>query len=86
MEVVRKKKDPTKVKIKDVMPKEVIKVVPYESYARCLDLIKENRCRHLLVFNEDYSGLTPPRPRPDKLIIWGLFGALLVMVIIFWKL
>lgn len=51
--VVGKGKDPEKVKIKDVMIGDPIKVSPNDTANRCLDLMKERRCRHLLVFDGD---------------------------------
>lgn len=53
MNVVGKGKDPEKVQIKDVMTRDPIKVNPNDSANTCLDLMKEHRCRHLLVFEED---------------------------------
>jgi CBS domain-containing protein len=53
MKVVGKGKDPDKVKIKDVMANQPIKVSPNDAAGHCLDLMKEHRCRHLLVFNGD---------------------------------
>ncbi len=51
MNVVGRGKDPEKVKIKDVMTKDPITVNPNDTASRCLDLMKEYRCRHLLVFD-----------------------------------
>lgn len=53
MKVVGKGKDPEKVKIKDVMIGDSIKVGPNDTANWCLDLMKEHRCRHLLVFDGD---------------------------------
>jgi Predicted signal-transduction protein containing cAMP-binding and CBS domains len=53
MRVVGKGRDPSKVKVRDVMRTDHVKVGPEESVGRCLDLMKENRCRHLLVFDGD---------------------------------
>jgi CBS domain-containing protein len=53
MNVVGKGKDPEKVKIKDVMIGDPVKVSPNDTADRCLDLMKEHRCRHLLVFEGD---------------------------------
>jgi CBS domain-containing protein len=52
MHVVGKEKDPAEVKIKDAMTKGV-KVSPKDNANTCLDLMKEHRCRHLLVFEGD---------------------------------
>lgn len=53
MKVVGKRKDPETVKIKDVMNRNPIKVNPNDTASHCLDLMKEYRCRHLLVFDGD---------------------------------
>lgn len=53
MNVVGKGKNPEKVQIKDVMTTDQIKVQPNDTAGRCLDLMKEHRCRHLLVFEGD---------------------------------
>jgi CBS domain-containing protein len=53
MKVVGKRKDPETVKIKDVMTANPIKVNPNDTASHCLDLMKEYRCRHLLVFEGD---------------------------------
>lgn len=53
MNVVGKGKAPEKVPIKDVMTSDPIKVSPNASANLCLNLMKEHRCRHLLVFEGD---------------------------------
>lgn len=53
MRVVGKRKDPEEVKIKDVMTKDLVKVSPNDTASHCLTLMKEQRCRHLLVFDGD---------------------------------
>ena len=53
MNVVGRGKDAEKVKIKDVMTGDLIRVSPNDTASRCLDLMKEHRCRHLLVFEGD---------------------------------
>jgi signal-transduction protein with cAMP-binding, CBS, and nucleotidyltransferase domain len=53
MRVVGKRKDPETAKIKDVMTQDVIKVSPRDTAGYCLNLMKEHRCRHLLVFDGD---------------------------------
>jgi CBS domain-containing protein len=52
MRVVGKKKDPETVTIKDVMTKDLITVSPKDTASHCLNLMKEQRCRHLLVFDD----------------------------------
>ena len=54
MRVIGMKMDPKKVTLKDVMTRELIKVSPDDTAGRCLELMKDHRCRHLLVFNEGY--------------------------------
>ncbi|MDF0664767.1 MAG: CBS domain-containing protein [Nitrospira sp.] len=53
MNVVGRGKDSEKLKIKDVMTRDPIRVSPKDTAGRCLDLMKEHRCRHLLVFEGD---------------------------------
>ena len=53
MNVVGKEKEPGKVWIKDVMTSNPVKVSPDDTASRCLDLMKEHQCRHLLVFEGD---------------------------------
>ncbi len=52
MHVIGKEKDPAETIIKNVMTKGV-KVSPKDDANTCLDLMKEHRCRHLLVFEGD---------------------------------
>lgn len=62
MNVVGKGKDPEKVRIKDVMTSNPIRVRPNDTVSGCLDLMKEQRCRHLLVFDgEEFVGLVSLR-------------------------
>ncbi|MFQ5587061.1 MAG: cyclic nucleotide-binding/CBS domain-containing protein [Thermodesulfobacteriota bacterium] len=62
MRVIGRGKDPEKVTIKDVMTEELIKVSPDDTAGRCLKLMKDHRCRHLLVFNKDeYVGIVSLR-------------------------
>jgi CBS domain-containing protein len=53
MKVVGKRKAPETIRIKDVMTTDPIKVSPHDTASYCLDLMKEHRCRHLLVFEGD---------------------------------
>jgi CBS domain-containing protein len=53
MNVVGEGKDPKKVLIKDVITRAPIKVSPNDTAGTCLDLMKEHRCLHLLVFDGD---------------------------------
>jgi len=62
MRVVGEKKDPATTLVRDVMPAEIVRVAPDETCTRCLDLMKEHRCRHLLVFEgEDFVGIVSLR-------------------------
>lgn len=47
--VVGKGKDPEKVKIKDTITPNPLRVSPNVDADHCLDLMKEHHCRHLLV-------------------------------------
>jgi CBS domain-containing protein len=53
VDVVGKNRDPERVKVGSAMRSEQVKVSPETSVSECLDLMKENRCRHLLVFEGD---------------------------------
>ena len=62
MRVVGKRKDPEKVKIKDVMSESLITVGPKDTAGYCLNLMKEHRCRHLLVFaGDEFLGIVSLR-------------------------
>jgi signal-transduction protein with cAMP-binding, CBS, and nucleotidyltransferase domain len=50
MRVVAQQQDPSKVQLKDVMRADPVSVGAHETVDRCLQLMKENKCRHLLVF------------------------------------
>lgn len=51
MRVVAQQQDPAKVQLKDVMRADPVTVTSHETIDNCLDIMKENRCRHLLVFD-----------------------------------
>ncbi len=69
MNVVGRGKEPEKVKIKDVMTSDPIKVNPNDTASRCLDLMKEYRCRHLLVFDgAEFIGIVSLRDMVALLI------------------
>jgi CBS domain-containing protein len=62
MRVVGRKRDPERVKIKDVMTQHMVRVTPKDTADYCLNLMKEHRCRHLLVFNgEEFVGIVSLR-------------------------
>ena len=52
-QVIKERRDPDQVMIKDVMRKQVPKVAPNESGEKCIELMKQYKCRHLLVFDAD---------------------------------
>jgi CBS domain-containing protein len=52
-DMAQKRRDPTTVKIKDVMRHEFVRVTPTEQGERCIELMKQHQCRHLLVFDGD---------------------------------
>jgi len=53
MQVVGKGREPDKVKIKAVMHTDHLKIDLDASCEHALEIMKERRCRHLLVFNGD---------------------------------
>jgi CBS domain-containing protein len=62
MKIVAQRRDPATVKLRDAMPATLLKVSPDESCNRCLDLMQQHRCRHLLVFEgEEFVGLVSLR-------------------------
>jgi CBS domain-containing protein len=62
MDVVGEDKDPSSTRLADIVREDFIRVTPQDSADHCLDLMKEHRCRHLLVFDgEDFVGLVSLR-------------------------
>jgi CBS domain-containing protein len=62
MRVVGEMKDPAKVKLKEIMSKDFVKARPTDTSKRCLDLMKEHRCRHLLVYDDgEFLGIVSLR-------------------------
>lgn len=62
MDVVGKGKDPASTRLADVVTESFARVSPQDSAEHCLDMMKEHRCRHLLVFDdEDFVGLVSLR-------------------------
>lgn len=51
--VVRERRDPAAVTVKDVMRPEFAQVTPQERPENCVELMKQHQCRHLLVFDGD---------------------------------
>lgn len=52
-QVVAKRRDPATVRIKDAMRTNIVRVTPQEEVEHCIELMKQNQCRHLLVFDGD---------------------------------
>ncbi|MCO6440721.1 MAG: CBS domain-containing protein [Nitrococcus mobilis] len=52
-QVVAKRRDPAEVRIKEVMRTDIVDVTPREEVEHCIELMKQNQCRHLLVFEGD---------------------------------
>lgn len=53
MRVVGERRDPAATKLMQVLSKDQPRVSPDDTAEHCLDLMKEYRCRHLLVFEGD---------------------------------
>lgn len=53
MRVVAHRLDPAQTRLKDVMHSNLVHVGSNESVERCMELMQINRCRHLLVFDND---------------------------------
>lgn len=51
--VIGERGDPAKTAIRDVMRTDVPRVAPDESGEQCIELMKQHRCRHLLVYDGD---------------------------------
>lgn len=62
VQLVGKGKDPEKVRIKDVMLSDHVKVSPNDTASRCLDLMEEHQWPHLLIFEgEEFMGIASLR-------------------------
>jgi len=62
MDVVGEDREPSSTVLADIVREDYVRVTPQDSAERCLDLMKEHRCRHLLVFEgENYVGLVSLR-------------------------
>jgi len=58
MRVIGEGLDPAQINVGDVTDESLVTVGPDEDVIRCLDLMKENRCRHLIVFDgERFIGI-----------------------------
>ena len=62
MDVVGEDRDASSTKLADIVREDYARVTPQDSAEHCLDLMREHRCRHLLVFDgEDFAGLVSLR-------------------------
>ncbi len=62
MDVVGENRDPSSTRLTDIVREDYARVRPQDSAGHCLDLMREHRCRHLLVFDgEDFIGLVSLR-------------------------
>ncbi|MDQ6986785.1 MAG: CBS domain-containing protein [Mariprofundaceae bacterium] len=69
MRVIGEGLDPAQVTVGEVTNKALITVKPDEEVDRCLDLMKENRCRHLVVFDgETFVGIVSLRDMVSLMI------------------
>jgi CBS domain-containing protein len=53
MRVVAQQQDPSQIQLKQVMRTDLAHVTLHESVENCMSLMQINRCRHLLVFEDD---------------------------------
>lgn len=51
--VIGERGDPAKITIRDAMRTDVPRVAPDETGEQCIELMKQHRCRHLLVYDGD---------------------------------
>ncbi|PJA30728.1 MAG: CBS domain-containing protein [Zetaproteobacteria bacterium CG_4_9_14_3_um_filter_53_7] len=62
MRVIGEGLDPARVRVGDVTNQPMVSVKPDADVERCLELMKENRCRHLVVFDgETFIGIVSLR-------------------------
>ncbi len=62
LDVVGENKNPASTRLTDIVREDFVRVTPQDKADHCLDLMKEHRCRHLLVFDgEDFVGLVSLR-------------------------
>lgn len=52
-QVVAKRRDPREVRIKEAMRTDIVRVTPRDEVEHCIEIMKQNQCRHLLVFEGD---------------------------------
>jgi len=57
-QVIQERRNPDTVTIKEVMRADVPRVVPDETGENCIELMKQHKCRHLLVYDgEAFVGI-----------------------------
>jgi len=62
MRVIGEGLEPAHVKVGDATDESLVTVKPDEEVNHCLELMKENRCRHLVVFDgDDFVGIVSVR-------------------------
>lgn len=60
--VIAAGRDPGGSPLREVMREDIVRVGPRESVERCLELMRQHRCRHLLVFDgEEWVGIVSLR-------------------------
>jgi CBS domain-containing protein len=68
-QVILERRNPEKVTIMEVMRTNVPMVTPNENSEKCIELMKQHKCRHLLVFEMDaFVGLISVRDLKEELI------------------
>lgn len=53
MRAIAQRLDPAQTRLKDVMRVDLVRASPDDSVEDCLDLMRTNRCRHVLVYRRD---------------------------------
>jgi CBS domain-containing protein len=53
MRVVSQRCDPAQTRLKEVMRTDLVRASPKDNVEDCLGLMRTNRCRHLLIFEDD---------------------------------
>jgi CBS domain-containing protein len=62
MRVIAQHQDPASTKLKGVMRTDIVRAKPTDSVEDCLGLMRANRCRHLLVYDdEEFVGIVSLR-------------------------
>jgi len=58
MKVVAQEKDPASLRLRDVPTDKPVRVGSGETCSHCLDLMRDNRCRHLMAYDgEKFEGI-----------------------------